>query len=278
MRSLAAIGFACVASGETINDQFQSRDSSVWDYADGESHWDPKHETKVRYMLNHSAVDAKLSQNEGHGLQLIINDQPCRSDTNLCDGAKMASDHLKSVNSHSYGDYEARIRAPHNYPGDSSKCDNGIYGYFTAGYSKKGSDWNEMNFGFHPDRDTGGTKVSAELHADTGGYHETTVTLGFNYREAFHTYRIKHRPCDVSWWVDGKCVHVMDECLTHEMKTSIILRTNHKDEFMSQAKMELSYFKFTPFSQGSEAIRPTNQTVAEAIAWHEAQEHGALSV
>merc|ERR1712070_278099 len=126
-------------------------------------------------------------------------------------------------------------------------------------------------FGFHPDRDEGGTRVSVEHHADTGGYKETNVKLGFNVREAFHTYLIKHRPCDVSWWVDGKCVHVTDDCLTHDMKTSIILRTN-EDKAMDQAKMELSYFKFTPFSEGSEEARPSNQTLAEAIAWHETQE------
>merc|ERR1712232_765754 len=181
-----------------------------------------------------------------------MGDTPCRYDTSLCHGAKMASAHLGTVNAHSFGDYEARIRAPHFYPGDGDKCDDGIYGYFTAGYARNKDDgwWNEINFGFHPDRDVGGTKVSVELHADTGGYKESTVSLGFNYRSAFHTYRIKHRPCDVSWWVDGKCVHVMDDCLTHDMHTSIILRTN-KDKDMAKAKMELAYFKFTPYS-GSE--------------------------
>lgn len=268
MRSLAAIGLTCVLAEETIIDQFETRDASIWNYADRDLF---KQFAPVYYMLNHSRTNAKLSKQEGRGLKLIMNDEPCKYDTKLCKGAKMASDHLKSVNGHSYGDYEARLRAPHYSPGDGSQCDDGIYGYFTAGYAKGSDYWNEITMGFHPDRDAGGTKLSVELHADTGGYKEKNVTLGFNYRKAFHTYRIKHRPCDVSWWVDGKCVHVMDECLTHDMRTSIILRTN-KDRSMSQVKMELGYFKFTPYSPGSEEVRPKNQTLAEAMLWHEAQE------
>merc|ERR1712228_297981 len=110
--------------------------------------------------------------------------------------------------------YEARIRAPHFAHEHYDHCDDGIYGYFTAGYAKDDGWWNEINFGFHPDRDAGGHRVSLELHADTGGYQEVNAGLGFNVRDAFHTYRIKHRPCDVSWWVDGKCIHVMDKCLS----------------------------------------------------------------
>ena len=50
-----------------------------------------------------------------------------------------------------------------------------------------------MNFGFHPDRDNHGTEVSCEHHDDSGGYHETNVKLGFNYRESFNTYVIRLR-------------------------------------------------------------------------------------
>jgi hypothetical protein len=64
--------------------------------------------------------------------------------------------------------------------GTGGTCDSGIYAYFTAGYVNTRGKWNEMNFGFHPDRDNHGTEVSCEHHDDSGGYHETSVKLGFN--------------------------------------------------------------------------------------------------
>ena len=66
-----------------------------------------------------------------------------------------------------------------------------MYAYFTAGYADTDGKWNEMNFGFHPDRDKNGTHVSCEHHDDTGKYHETNVPLGFNVRQSFNTYVIR---------------------------------------------------------------------------------------
>lgn len=40
----------------------------------------------------------------------------------------------------------------HDIGANPTLCDSGIYGYFTAGYVGH-PQWNEMNFGFHPDRD-----------------------------------------------------------------------------------------------------------------------------
>jgi hypothetical protein len=229
----------CKGTVETIDEQFTSTDTSTWKYANG-SYVDQF--APCYYMLNHTSTNTKLSDGSV-GLQMLMSDVPCKFVASECHGAAMASAHLSTTRLHGYGDYEARLRAPHNYPGDGSKCDDGIYGYFTAGYvNKECGTWNEMNFGFHPDRDLGGTQVSVELHADTGGYKEANVSLGFNYREGFHTYRIKHRECDVSWWVDGKRVHALQECLTQPMHTSLILRTN-KGGALPSAKMEVPCFR-----------------------------------
>ena len=265
--SQLSVGATCVGSDETIHDEFKSADNRTWSFADRKyvSQFAPCY-----YLANHSLTNASLSQGEGRGLKLRMSHQPCNESTALCHGAAMASGHVSTLRLHSYGDYETRLRAPHNDVGDDSKCNEGIYGYFTAGYvdSECGT-WNEINFGFHPDRDEGGHKVSLELHADSGGYHESTsADLGFNYRNAFHTYRIKHRPCDVSWWIDGRIQHVLKACLTKPMHTSFILRTNDKGA-MPSTTMEFAYFKFKPY-KATQLRPPANVSVTEHIAWHEA--------
>lgn len=114
--------------------------------------------------------------------------------------------------------------------------------------------------------------MTVELHADEGGYHEAVVELPFNYREAFHDYRIKHRPCDVSWWVDGKIVHVMKECLTQPMHTSLILRTNRPGAAPT-AVMEFVEFEFEPYEAAvgrRPAGPPANASLQQLLAWHAA--------
>lgn len=44
-------------------------------------------------------------------------------------------------------------------------------------------------------------KVSCEHHDDEGGYHETTVALGFNYRETFNTFIIRLTKTSLAWLV-----------------------------------------------------------------------------
>ena len=136
------------------------------------------------------------------------------------------------------------MRAPHSTGRNPTICDGGTYGYFTAGYVGHPK-WNEMNFGFHPDRDDSGTLISCEAHADTGGYLETRVKLSFNYRDGFHNYTIRHRHDGVTWLVDGKQVHELKARLTHPMKTSLILRTN-RHGVMPDAVMEVAWFRFDP--------------------------------
>ena len=102
-----------------------------------------------------------------------------------------------------------------------------------------------MNFGFHPDRDDSGTKISCEAHADTGGYIETVKKIGFNYRDGFHNYTIQWRKKSVTWLIDGKVIHHIDKTLSHAMKTSLILRTN-KHGAMPEAIMEVAHFRYTP--------------------------------
>ena len=98
---------------------------------------------------------------------------------------------------------------------------------------------------FHPDRDASGTKISCEVHGNSGGYVEVSEKLKFNYRDDFHLYKIKWRKDSVTWEVDGRVVHTHKTSITHAMKTSLILRTN-KHGAMPNAIMEIDYFRYTP--------------------------------
>ena len=72
-----------------------------------------------------------------------------------------------------------RMRAPYQLGGndaDPATCSDGVYAYFTAGYVNKQGKWNEMNFGFHPDRDMNGTSVSCEHHDDYGGQYISSLS------------------------------------------------------------------------------------------------------
>ena len=199
-------------------------------------------------------MNAKLSLGQGRGLRMLMSDQPCRANPAGCHGAKMAADHVQSTDHRLYGDYELTMRAPYTLSGDGSTCAKGIYAYFTAGYTNTHGKWNEMNFGFHPDRDDGGTKVSCEHHDDTGGYHESSYQVGFNYRRTFATWIIRLRKEGITWLVkkDGaaaRTLHHASAKLTEPMHTSLIFRTNFRagdPGFMQPTAMEVSAFKFTP--------------------------------
>jgi hypothetical protein len=186
-------------------DDFTTYNASLWTYDNGKL--GTTDGCKVYYLQNHSNVGATLSGGEGTGLQMVMSDVPCKINPTACKGAKMAADHLTSHRTHLYGDYELRMRAPYTQAGSGGDVSNGTYAYFTAGYINTNGKWNEMNFGFHPDRDYGGTHVSCEHHDDTGGYKEKTVSIGGgNYREAFNTFTIRHLPGTLAWMVNNKTV------------------------------------------------------------------------
>ena len=100
-------------------------------------------------------------------------------------------------------------------------------------------------------------RVSCEHHDDKGGYHETSVKLGFNYRESFNTYVIRLRKDSLTWLVghgkephiELKRLHHASATLSEPMTTRLILRTNFRDGdpgFMPDTAFEVSHFKFTP--------------------------------
>ena len=95
---------------------------------------------------------------------------PCRAAPAECHGAKLTADHLESTSFNLHGDYELKMRGPFraDRPGQPAESSPGVYAYFTAGYVSKAGVWNEVNFGFHPDRDANGTLVSCEHHDDVG--------------------------------------------------------------------------------------------------------------
>ena len=215
---------------QALFDDFTSYNASVWQYDDKKMGTTDK--CKVWYLKNHSHVDAELSLLEGKGLRMLMSAAPCRQNPQACGGAKMAADHVGSIANHHFGDYELRMRAPYAVNGSGGTANAGVYAYFTAGYINSGGKWNEMNFGFHPDRDNQGTEVSCEHHGDTGGYKEQNAKLGFNYRESFNTFVIKLRKDSVTWQVGhGSPPHIQLKTVFHAkaqlskaMGTRLIMR------------------------------------------------------
>lgn len=276
----------CAETVEHLYDEFTHHDDDIWEYAhrDYVSQFAP-----LWYLQNMSRVDEELSLGEGRGLQIYISAEPCAHDSlygmhvkldgkgRVCHGAEMASGHLTTQRLHGFGDYEARLRAPRTLDGDGSDCHPDVFGYFTAGFvNSQCGWWNEVNIAFHPDRDRNGTRLHLELQGDTGGYQQSNADLAdygldFNFREAFHTYRMKVRPCSVSWWVDGVLVHVTERCLSQPMHTSIILR-NNKPGIKPTSVMEVAWFRFTPFEPSpSDPVPPPKGTSQqELIKWYTA--------
>ena len=255
---------APASSGSVVYDSFTTFNASVWSYAD--ESMGTTDGCKVWYLKNHSTVDANLSLGEGRGLRMLMSSTPCRSDPSACHGAKMAADHVSSKFDHHFGTYELRMRAPYAVNGSGGTCNSGIYAYFTAGYINVHGKWDEMNFGFHPDRDDHGTKVSCEHHDDSGGYHEQSVSLGFNYRESFATFAIELAKDSITWKVghgtpphiELRTIHHAEATLSQAMGTRLIFRTNFRQGdpgFMPDTVWEIEHFKFTPSSGSRQGAR-----------------------
>lgn len=272
----------CAETIEHIYDEFVHHNDDIWDYA----HRDYVNQfAPLWYLENMSRVDQQLSLGEGQGLQIYISHEPCahvklNNKGRVCHGAEMASGHLTTQRLHAFGDYEARIRAPRTVDGDGGDCHPDIFGYFTAGFvNSQCGHWNEVNIAFHPDRDLNGTRLHLELQGDTGGYQQSNADLGdyglnFNFREAFHTYKMKVRPCSVSWWVDDVPVHATERCLSQPMHTSIILR-NNKPGIKPTSVMEVAWFRHTPFipSPGDPVPPPKGTSQEKLIEWYMAHPH-----
>lgn len=246
-------------------DDFTTYNSTIWEYADGSM--GTTDGCKVWYLKNHSEVNASLSAGAGFGLRMLMSSTPCYADRDACHGAKMAADHIGSNTPTLYGDYLLVMRAPYALASDGTittpaapSCNPGVYAYFTAGYVNKDGKWNEMNFGFHPDRDRNGTAVSCEHHDDSGKYHETTADLGFNCRSGFNTFVIRLRKGEISWLVgpgtasetELRKIHTAEATLTEPMTTRIILRTNFRNGdpgYMPEHHFEIKHFEFQPFQE-----------------------------
>ena len=244
----------------SLADDFTTRNDSMWTYANEKL---AKVEDGVTwYLKNHSAVNIPLSSGEGRGMGIVCNDQPCVHNPSLCHGALTASDHVHSVRTVSYGEHRLRFRPPYNANNTSP---DEVYAYFTAGYAtgkpaktlasnavhaeKNVSWWNEMNFGFRNDARGHGPSshvVSCEWHADTGHYEEFYVDLGFDFRDGFHTYVLQHRVDSLTWIVDGRVIHSTQATLSHEMGTSLIVRSNGH-QAMSEVRAEYAYYSFVSY-------------------------------
>ena len=243
--AIAATAATTTSAGAAaaVTDTFTTYNDAVWSYADASE--GTTDGCKVWYSKNHSRVNAVLSDGSS-GLSMLMS----RSlNPAACKGAKMTADHVEGKQSQLYGTYTLKARAPHKVGSASGACDNGTYAYFTAGYASHGGKWNEMNFGFHPDRDEGGYAVSCEHHDDTGGYHETTVKVGKNVRATFNTFAIKVSERKMEWSFNGKVVHSAEGKWTEPMTTRLIMRTNFRSGdpgVMPDHVFEINEYSFTP--------------------------------
>ena len=116
MIAFAPLLHASLSSGVSLFDNFTSYNSSIWTYDDGKG--GDTDGCKVWYLKNHTTVDAHLSMEAGTGLRMLMSSTPCVENPATCtNGAKMAADHLSSIENHHYGVYELRMRAPYTVNG-----------------------------------------------------------------------------------------------------------------------------------------------------------------
>ena len=227
--------------GVPLHDNFTTYSNAIWNYADAsEGKTDG---CKVWYLKNHSRINSVLSDGS-RGLSMLMSATPNPA---ACNGAKMTADHVETKQSQLYGTYTLKARTPHKI--GSADADKGTYAYFTAGYASHGGKWNEMNFGFHPDRDDGGYAVSCEHHDDTGSYHETTVKVDKNVRATFNTYAITVSKTKMVWSFNGRTIHSANGKWTEPMTTRLIMRTNFRNGdpgVMPDHVFEINEYSFTP--------------------------------
>lgn len=116
-------------------------------------------------------------------------------ETKNCAGKSYASGEYRTKTFYGYGYYEARLKAA---PGAGI-----VTGFFTYTGPSDGNVHDEIDveiLGKDP------TKLQVNYWTN-GVEHPTTIALGFDASQDYHTYAFDWQPSAIKWYVDGKLVH-----------------------------------------------------------------------
>lgn len=180
---LAAVVFAAAAAAAESGfvDNLESHDRKLWRKSDGWANGWAKIDT--------GWVGRNISIAGGR-MAITLTDAGAS-------GRRFASGEYQSRGFFGYGRFEARLK--------SVAAPGFVTGFFTyTGPTFDGDPHDEIDFEF---LGKAPTQVQLNYFTDGEGHHETTVDLGFDASQEFHTYAFEWRPDAVRWLVDGRQVH-----------------------------------------------------------------------
>lgn len=165
-------------------DRFRTMDDRRWVFSDGWNNGD--------WMDNDWRREALSLTPDGLSITMRPNEPG--------DGRPFMSGELQSRESYLYGYFEASMRVP---------AGEGIVaGFFTFTRPGARNTWEEIDIEF-----LGARARLMELTYHVHGFsRQTTINLGFDPTQRFHTYGFEWTPDALRWYVDNRLVHeVTDE-------------------------------------------------------------------
>jgi len=175
-----ALPFAAPAAGQAFRDGLTVYDKAQWLKSDGWANGWEKNDTGWR---GRNAVFT------GGRLLLRLTDEGAA-------GRPFASGEYQSRRFYGYGRFEARLKA--------AAAPGVVTGFFTYTGPSFGAPHHEIDFEF---LGKAPRQVQLNYFTDGVGGHDTTIDLGFDASQDFHTYAFEWRPGGIRWFVDGRLVH-----------------------------------------------------------------------
>jgi Beta-glucanase/Beta-glucan synthetase len=158
-----------------FGDGFDSYDSSSWSKSDG---WTNGGMFNCGWKADHITY--------ANGIMTLKLDHTSSS------GKPYSSGEIRTINTYSYGYYQARMKPAKNIGVVSS--------FFTYTGPAFGTIWDEIDIEFLG-KDT--THVQFNYFKNGVGGHEKLYYLGFDASSAYHTYAFNWQPSYIAWLVDG---------------------------------------------------------------------------
>ncbi len=126
-------------------------------------------------------------------MHIRLDDDSCPSG---CGGRPYAAGEYRSNAFYGYGRVEARLKTS-NVPGIVTA----LFVYTGPSDGKPHDEIDIEILGEDP------TKIQVGYFVNDVGSHETTISLGFDASQDFHTYAFEWAPNRITWYVDGVLVH-----------------------------------------------------------------------
>lgn len=174
--------FATAATAQTrapaFTETFEQIDETRWRVADGwtNGEWTANDWRRSQIRLLPEGVEVTLARTRGGD-------------------KRFSSGELQSETEYRYGYFETRMRVP--------RGSGLVTGFFT--YTRPASErtWDEIDIEILG-RDTRSIQFT---YFHRGERQVTTVPLGFDAADDFHTYGFEWTPRAIRWYVDGRLVH-----------------------------------------------------------------------